>query len=149
MLTYERIVGPFFFYEDIIISNLFPDTLENCAHSQLSNSSNFIPQLDFPPVHFAHIFRNCLNMNFPGRWVGIEQFAWWPSHFLDLMPLRFFIWGHVHSQRVNTLDDLQAQITAATADITQDMLQHPCQKVDYRWDVCRAVEGVHCEVFHT
>jgi hypothetical protein len=75
------------------------------------------------------------------------------NHSLDVMPLEFFIWGYVkdqvHSQRVNMLGDLEAQITAATADITKDTLQRFCQEVDYRWDICRAIEGAHCEVFCT
>jgi hypothetical protein len=47
------------------------------------------------------------------------------------------------------LDELKAQITAAIADVTKNMLQHFWQEVDYRWDVCRPTDGTHCEVFCT
>jgi hypothetical protein len=46
------------------------------------------------------------------------------------------------------LDELKAQITSAIADVTEDMVQHVWQAVDYRWDVYRATDA-HCEVFHT
>jgi hypothetical protein len=27
-------------------------------------------QVDGSPGHFAHIIHDCLNVNFPGRWIG-------------------------------------------------------------------------------
>jgi hypothetical protein len=44
----------------------------------------------------------------------------------------------VYSQRVNMLDELQAQITVRVANCTQD----------YRWNIFRAAADIHCEVFH-
>jgi hypothetical protein len=68
------------------------------------------------------------------------------------VPLDFFLWGYVmeqtYRQRVNMLHELKAWITAATANVTKDMLQLVWQEVDYRWDVCRATDGAHCRVFH-
>jgi hypothetical protein len=61
-----------------------------------------------------------------------------------------FLWGYVkaqtYSQRVNTLYELNALITAAIANITKDMLQHIWQGIDYGWDVCRTTDGT-CKVF--
>jgi hypothetical protein len=37
----------------------------------------------------------------------------------------------------------------ATADVTKDMLQRVRQDVDCKWDVCRATDGAHCEMFRT
>jgi hypothetical protein len=60
----------------------------------------------------------------------------------------FFLWGYVkdyvYSQRVNLLDELKVQITAANVDITKDIWQ----EVDCRGDVCRATDAAYCEVFH-
>jgi hypothetical protein len=48
---------------------------------------------------------------------------------------------------VNTVDEIKARISAATANVTEDMLQCNWQEVDYKCDVCRAADGAHCEVF--
>jgi hypothetical protein len=46
------------------------------------------------------------------------------------MPLEFFLWGYVkdqrYSQRVNMLDKLKAQITAATANVTEHLQEVGC-----------------------
>jgi hypothetical protein len=55
----------------------------------------------------------------------------------------------VYNERVNMLDELKAWITAATANVTKDMLWHIWQEVDYRWDVCRSTDCTHCEVVFT
>jgi hypothetical protein len=59
----------------------------------------------------------------------------------DLTPLDFFLWGYVkdqgYSQRVNTLYELRGPITAAMANVTEDMLQRVWREVrcmqSYRW----------------
>jgi hypothetical protein len=50
----------------------------------------------------------------------------------------------VYSQRVNMLGELKAQVTAAIADVTKDMLQCIWQKLNYWW---RDTHGAHCEEF--
>jgi hypothetical protein len=50
---------------------------------------------------------------------------------------------------VNILDELKTWISAATADVTNDKLQHTWQGVNYRWDVYRATDGAHYEIFHS
>jgi hypothetical protein len=49
-LTHERVIGPFFFDENIITRNSVLDTLENYALPQLNNSSIIICQLHDTPV---------------------------------------------------------------------------------------------------
>jgi hypothetical protein len=72
-LGHESVIGPCFFDEDIIKSNSFLDMLENYIIPRLNknNNKNLILQLDGAPVNFAHIVCGCLNVNFPGRWMGI------------------------------------------------------------------------------
>jgi hypothetical protein len=64
----------------------------------------------------------CLNVNFPGQWIGRGETIAWPSRSPDVVPLDYFLWGHmkdhVYSQTVNTLYELKAQITAAIANVT-------------------------------
>jgi hypothetical protein len=44
------------------------------------------------------------------------------------------------------LDELKEQITAMTENVTNDMLQHVWQDVNYSCNVCTATDGAHCEV---
>jgi hypothetical protein len=125
-LTYERVIVPFFFDEDIMTSHSFRDTVGNYAFAQLSNNdNNLILQLDSVPVYFAHIFHDFLNVNFPGWCIGWERPVAWPSP-PDFTPLDSFSLGlcerQVYSQRVNTLVELKAWFTATIADITKDIL---------------------------
>jgi hypothetical protein len=104
-------------------------------------------------THFAHIVHDCLNVNFPGRWIGRGGPIAWPPRSPDLTPLNFSLRGYVKdqvcSQRVYTPDELKAWITAAIVNVTKGMLQRIWQEVDYRWEVCRATDRAHCEVFRT
>jgi hypothetical protein len=75
-----------------------------------------------------------MNMNFLGLWMERRgrPIAWPP-----LSPFGFFSLGlcerQVYRQRVNTLDEIKAWITAAIADVTKDMLQRDWEEVDCRW----------------
>jgi hypothetical protein len=103
VLTHERVIGPYFFDEDIITRSSFIQILENYALLQLKNN-NLLLKLDGIPVHFAHIICGCLNVNFPGRCLGRGGPVAWPPHSRDFMPLDVFLWGYVkdqvYSQRV-------------------------------------------------
>jgi hypothetical protein len=79
-LTYDRVIGPFFFDENIL------DMLENHCLPQLNNN-NLILQLDGAPIHFAHTV--------PDRWIEEEGQMhdplqpFWASLFgRQLQPLR-------------------------------------------------------------
>jgi hypothetical protein len=100
--------------------------MENNAPPKL-NSNNLILELDGSPVNFLHTVHDCLNVNFPGRWIGRGLPIAWPLRSPDLTHLDFFLWSYVedqmYSQRCNTLDEPKARITAAIANVTKDMLQ--------------------------
>jgi hypothetical protein len=72
-----------------------------------------------------------LNVNFTGKWIGIGESLHGPLILLILCIC--FLWGYMkdqlHSQRVNMLDELEAWITAAIANVTKDMLQLVWQEV--------------------
>jgi hypothetical protein len=55
VLTHKRVIGQFFFDENIITNNSLLDRLENYVLPQDKNN-NFIFQVDGAPVHFAHMF---------------------------------------------------------------------------------------------
>jgi hypothetical protein len=97
--------------------NSFLDMLETYVLPQLKN--NLILQLDGEPIHFAHIFRNC--SNFPGRWIETGGPVAWPPQSPDLSPLCFlgkgYVGDQVYRQRMSTVDEIKARITAAIANV--------------------------------
>jgi hypothetical protein len=62
----------------------------------------------------------------------------------------FFFWGYikdiVYSGRVESLPDLSRRITADIAAVPVDMLYRVWGEVEFRFDVCRAVNGAHIEL---
>jgi hypothetical protein len=79
-LTYESVIVPFFYDEDIMTSHSTRDTLGNYAFAQLSsnNDDNLILQLGSVRVHFAHIFHDTVNVSFP-CYIGWGESVAWPS----------------------------------------------------------------------
>jgi hypothetical protein len=61
-----------------------------------------------------------------------------------------FFWGHikdiVYSERVESLPDLRCRITAAIAAVPVDELSRVWGELEFCFDVCRAVNGVHIEL---
>jgi hypothetical protein len=47
------------------------------------------------------------------------------------------------------LDTLKTWSTAAVAIVTKDVLKHVHQEMGCRRDLCRAADGIQCEVFRT
>jgi hypothetical protein len=75
--------------------------------------------------------------------------SWVATLILLSLRIRIFFFGAVYNQRRNMMDELKVWITAAISNVTKDVLQCFWQEVDYRSDVCRAIGGSQCEVFHT
>lgn len=116
-----------------------------------AQQQNLILELDCVPVYF---FSHSPWL-FESRWIGIGGPFAWPLRTSDLTPVDFFhldcVKDQVYSQRVNTVDELEVRVTVAIAHVTDDVLQCVWQKLDSRWEVCRATYayGAHCEVFRT
>jgi hypothetical protein len=62
----------------------------------------------------------------------------------------FFFWGYikdiVYSEEVESLPDLRRRITAAIATVPVDVLSRVCGEVEFRFDVCRAVNVARIEL---
>jgi hypothetical protein len=62
----------------------------------------------------------------------------------------FFFWGSikdiVYSERVESLPDLRRRITTAIAAVPVDVLSRVWGEVEFRFDVCRAVNSAHIEL---
>ena len=103
-------------------------------------------QQDGCPTHFHNDVRDCLNTNFPQRWIGRfgqEDVAvmLWPPRSPDLTPCDFFLWRFVKDTVFvppvpANLQALLDRITAAVALIDRDMLTSVWNELDYRLDVC-------------
>ena len=44
-----------------------------------------------------------------------------------------------------SLNELKQRITAAVANVDEDMLRSVCTELDYRIDICRVTKGSHIE----
>lgn len=148
-LTYETVIGPFFFVEKTINANVYLDMLQNYAIPQIPQG--YVFQQDGAPPHFAFHVREHLNECFPQRWIGRAGPTAWPPRSPDLTPLDFFFWGYikniVYKTPVVDLDDLRRRIIAACATVTPEMLQNTWQELEYRLDICRATRGAHIEIY--
>jgi hypothetical protein len=69
---------------------------ENDAFPHLTSNSSLIIQLDGAPVHFAYIACECLDVNFPGQWIRIEESVTWPPFILLILCLDFILCGYVN-----------------------------------------------------
>jgi hypothetical protein len=72
---------------------------------------------DGASCHNAHIVRDCLQDNFPARWIGRNGPVAWPARSPDLNPCDFFLWGYmkelVYSVPVDTIEILQERVENA------------------------------------
>ncbi|MVN24214.1 hypothetical protein GO639_03435 [Staphylococcus aureus] len=92
----ERIIGPFFFEENInaqrfleFLNTEFWDAIHELP---INERSNLIVQLDGCSVHYARAVRQWFEEHFPNRWIGRGRlFIEWPPRSPDLTVLDFFL----------------------------------------------------------
>jgi hypothetical protein len=147
----DRTVGPFIFHESTITSAVCLDMLENFVFPQIAEVDGLIFQQDGAPPHVGATVRTALVERFPGRWIGRGGPINWPPRSPDLTPKDFFLLGNIkgiaYSERVGSLPDLRRRITAAIAAVHVDVLSRVWGEVEFRFDVCRAVNGAHIELY--
>ena len=95
-----------------------------------------------------------LNDHLPRRWIGRASgennvTLKWPPRLPDLTPCDFFLWGYVktlvyvpHPLPAN-VNELKQRITIALETVTQDMLHHVWEELDFRLEVCWVTGGAH------
>jgi len=92
-----------------------------------------------------------LNERFPDSWIGRGGPIPWPPRSPDLSPLDCFLWGYikniVYDEKIRNIQHLQERITSAIETVTRDMIQKTWQEIEFRFDVCRATNGTHTEMY--
>lgn len=72
-------------------------------------------QLDNAPAHFSRAVREYLNNYNLSPWIGRGGVVAWSPRSPDLIPLDYFLWGHmkqkVYATGPNTREELVAKIT--------------------------------------
>ena len=149
------VIGPFFFegnvdadsYLEMITEKFYP------AFERLDYASQIIFMQDGAPPHWAKIVRDWMNVNLPDRWIGREtandDHVPWPPRSPDLTPMDFFLWGCIKSKvyvrNYDNLDDLKTSITAASQDISTQMISSTMSNFEKRLKKIIKVRGRHVE----
>ena len=75
----------------------------------------------------------------------------WPPRSPDITPLDFFLWGYVKDRvfhtTVHDIDELKTRITDAIASVDMSMLDRTWREIQYRFDLLRAMNGDHIEIY--
>lgn len=142
------VIGPFFFLEPTVTGLTYLDMLQNFAIPQFPPGLTF--QQDGAPPHIHRNVKTFLDVTFPRNWIGRGGPIAWPPRSPDFTPLDFFAWGFikhvVYMRKVRNLFDLRQRIIGAVQLITPDMLVNTWQEIEYRFGLCRDINGAHVEV---
>jgi hypothetical protein len=132
--------------------NCFNDTLFQI--NQISKFSAVHNVLNKPPCKQPHFHWNVttfLDETFPGRWVGKGGPTACPPRSPDLTALDFFAWGFIKgvvcSRKVRDLAVFRQRVIEAFELITRHMLINTWQKLENRFDICRAITDAHIEAY--
>ena len=153
-ISKNHVQGPFFF-EGNVTGNVYLQMLQNWLMDELlaNEHEDFIHQQDGAPPQWKLTMRAYLNDNLPRRWIGRASgednvMLKWPPRLSDLTPCNFFLWGYVKTlvyvpSLPENVNELKQRITFEQETVTQDMLHHVWEELDYRLDVCQVTGGTH------
>jgi hypothetical protein len=135
VLTCARVIGPFFFDENIIPRH--GRTCSSTAQLQMNNA----------PVHVAHIVHDWCEFHRSVDWKKREVHG---TLVLMILCLWTFIFEATWKVRC-TVTEWIFWMSSSYGSLQQlQMLQRTCYSVSgSRWDVCKATDGAHFEVFCT
>lgn len=150
-MLYNRIVGPYFFNENLNQHN-YLEMLQNFLLPSLEQEElgHIYFQQDGCPAHSTLQVREWLNLHFPDKWIGRFGPIHWPARSPDLTPMDFFLWGFlkqkVYKERLdNDLDSLRMRITQAVNDINVEMLHNVYNNFRRRAEECVNQGGQYIE----
>jgi len=151
----NRLIGPFVFG-----NNLTGNTYEAFLRIQLPGVLENIPLMLRSQVHFQHDgaplndtrhVRGYLNECFPEHWLGRGGPVAWPPRSPDLIPLDYYLWGHmktlVYETKFESRAALRDRIFAAAEHIRihPDNVASATQSLLMRTEKCIANGGGYFE----
>ncbi|XP_042225978.1 uncharacterized protein LOC121868990 [Homarus americanus] len=143
----KGIVGPFFFEgtaTDAGYFNMLQSSIVPTIH-QLYGDKKVYYQQDGAPPHFHSDIRDCLDTNFPGRWIGRTGNVDYPPLSPDLTPLDFYLWGNlkntVYAKKPSTLQELRHEIEWSCTAIPALICPKVCRSVFRRCQQCLDAKG--------
>jgi hypothetical protein len=90
-----------------------------------------------------------MDWQFPGYWIGRRGPVEWPPRSPDLIPLDFYLWGHLKAKlcqvKIQYMDHLKERIREAYARITPDVLKRVRHEWERRICMCYQCNGIHIE----
>ncbi|GBN92177.1 hypothetical protein AVEN_271005-1 [Araneus ventricosus] len=88
---------------------------------------------------------------FQNHVTGYGGFVEWPPSSPDLIPLDFFLWGHIKGQvyatPTQTLQDLRRHIVDACTFVTRAMLRTLQREIHSRVQMCIVANEEHFEQY--
>jgi hypothetical protein len=149
----NKIVGPYFFNGNLngmmyraFLQDILPQLMEDIP---LATRRIMWYQQDGCPAHFSLPVRLVLNTLYPGRWIGRSGPRSWPARSPDLTPMDFYLWGRlkeiVYFERPTTVEEMQARIVQACAQITPEEIQNAQQGFKRRLTRCIHANGQQFE----
>ncbi|CAF4029216.1 unnamed protein product [Rotaria sp. Silwood2] len=104
--------------------------------SKWDNTDELIFMHDGAPSHYTRTVLNCLDSNFPSKWIGRRGPTSWSPKSPDLTPCDFFLWGwakeEVYKTNPKTLAELEERIRTVLNNVPQEFLKNSTSNVAVR-----------------
>ena len=103
-----------------------------------------------PPYYTSRMIEHS-NESFPNRWLGRGGPIAWPPRSPDLIPLDYYLWGHMKTLMYETKVDSRAALRDRIFGAAEHIRNHPdiiasaTQSLLMRAENCIAVGGGHFE----
>lgn len=119
-------------YEENLTGNGYVNLLTNIIESEMDNLplniySETWYQHDGAPAHGTNEVCTALNRIFDDRWLGNNGPHLWPPRSPDLIPLDFFLWGHiknvVYKDPITTKEDLVQRVRNAIGELNENTIR--------------------------
>ncbi|GBM40957.1 hypothetical protein AVEN_250289-1 [Araneus ventricosus] len=152
----DRLIGPVF-YERTLMGQRYLDLLQDVITDFVENLPlhhirNVWFQHDGAPPRIISNVKQYLMETFQNQVIWYGGFVEWPPRSRDLIPLDFFLWGHIKGQVYATppptLQGLRRRITDACASVTSAMLHNNVQReIQSRVQMCIVANGEYFEQY--
>ena len=149
-LLRERIIGPFFFNENLngerFLEFLNTELWEEIHNLPITYRQELYFQLDGAPIHNTAGVREWLHDTFPEKWIGRSSPNFpWPPRSPDLTPLDFYFWGAikniVYRNRPRNREELRQRIQMACREVPARQVRKAISHTKKVWEKCIELNG--------